>query len=193
MDKEISKKSQMLRLHFATTAKEMILSTGIEDLSVRKIAKEAGYTFGTIYNHFKNLDELLWMTRSLFIDYISKYMDANTVKEVKNSEDVIDLFSAYMNYYIENPNVYAFLYFYSLDIESKNTKSLIETNEYKSEFEKTLQYLSNEKGMEKTQEILKTIIYSIHGLLTLYLSGNDNLTKETIIDEAKSIIENQLN
>ena len=30
---------------------------------------------GTLYNHFENLDELLWYTKRLFIDEISEYIE----------------------------------------------------------------------------------------------------------------------
>ena len=63
MNPEIEKqirKNQTAAL-FINTTQEMIDLEGLEKISIRKIAEQAGYHNSTIYLHFKDLDELLML------------------------------------------------------------------------------------------------------------------------------------
>jgi AcrR family transcriptional regulator len=42
-----------------TAARQLIVAQGIDKLSARAIAGAIGYTPGTLYNHFKDLDEIV--------------------------------------------------------------------------------------------------------------------------------------
>lgn len=42
-----------------TAARQLIVANGIDKLSARAIAGAIGYTPGTLYNHFKDLDEIV--------------------------------------------------------------------------------------------------------------------------------------
>jgi len=42
-----------------TTARRIVREEGIDALTARKIASEVGYTAGTIYQHFGNMDDLV--------------------------------------------------------------------------------------------------------------------------------------
>jgi len=190
MDSEtISKKSQQLRLYFAKTARDMILQSGMEAVSIRAIAKQAGYAYGTIYNHFANLDELLWLTRDLLMadigDYIEQKADGGAVT---CSADVAALFGVYAEYFIKHPSVYRFLYFYPLSRNAKHAPGYIETDAYREKFSKTFAYLSARMEPQDIQNAVKTILYSIHGLLTLSISKNDDLGIENVQDEIGEIV-----
>lgn len=187
-NKHKNDKSQRVRLHLANTAKEMILESGMENISIRKIAAESGYAYATIYNHFKSLDELLWLTRNLFIDDVNDHMAKHSIKRVFNNEDLFSIFKTYIDYFVDHPQVYHFLYFYSLDCEQKTSKSSIESEEHSESFLSAFEYLSQQKSIENVAQITKSIMYSLHGLLTLSFSQNDQLSTDDVYKELKSII-----
>lgn len=189
----ISKKSQQLRLYFAKTAKEMILKSGMEAVSIRSIAKQAGYAYGTIYNHFENLDELLWLTRDLFMADIGDYMEKHTANRAALwKEDVYEMFSVYADYYIQNPSAYRFLYLYPLKKDAKKALSYVETDAYRKKFNETFAWLSEKMGPRNMENAVKTIQYSIHGLLTLCISENDDIGFDTMRSELKRIVHSLL-
>lgn len=185
------KKSDRLKRYFAETAKELIIKSGIESVSVRKVASEAGYAYATIYNHFLNLDELLWLTRAIFIEDIFEYMTKNeTKKEIDSVDSLVNMFLLYSNYFITNPEVYRFLYFKNLDPKYKTTNNLSESDSFKSNFAKSFSFLLTEKGysMEKLMLKAKSIIYILNGILTLAISENDELELNDIEKEIKTHI-----
>ena len=55
---------------FVTAAKEIIREEGIEAASIRRIAARAGYSSGTLYLYFEDLDELITMS---LITYLNGY------------------------------------------------------------------------------------------------------------------------
>ena len=183
-------KSDRVKIHFAKTAQEMIKSDGVESVSVRKVAQRAGYSYATIYNHFKNLDQLLWLTRDLFIEDIAIYLQYNKKIETFDKTELIRNMISYSNYYINNKNIFFFLYFYKLDKRYKNQLNIVEKKEFTSDINQKLLLLSNSENIsiEKTSRIYTNIIYSVHGLLTLSYAENDVLKANEINKEIEKII-----
>lgn len=188
MDKR-EKKHKRTQEYFAETAKEMIIRDGIAGVSVRKVAEEAGYSLGTVYNHFKNLDDLLWLTRNFMIDDIAEYMERNCPDTVEYIDDVITIFRTFIQFFIDSPNIYEFIYFYRLDKCEKKIPSLSEKPEFSERFTPLISFLVNEdRGPEQVMVIIKTIIFTVNGLLTLYITGNDDMTEEIMFKELESTI-----
>ena len=57
-----------LRDIIIASACRIIQDSGLNGLSIRKIAKDIGYTSGTLYQHFRSLDELIIETHILTLD-----------------------------------------------------------------------------------------------------------------------------
>ena len=63
-------------------AEKMILANGKDGLSARKVAQEIGYTVGTLYLVFKNLDELILHVNGRTLDRLFEKMTADQKKYV---------------------------------------------------------------------------------------------------------------
>lgn len=188
MDKK-EKKHKRTQEYFAATAKDMIIRDGMAGISVRKVAEEAGYSLGTVYNHFKNLDELLWLTRNMMIDDIATYMENNCPPSVENRDDVVAIFRMFIQFFIEKPHSYEFIYFYKLDRCDKKIPSLSDKPEFNQRFTPLVTYLiSYGIPPEQVMVVIKTIIFTINGLLTLYIAGNDSMTEEMMFQELEATI-----
>jgi len=59
-NKEIQRERTMKL--FIDSADEIIMSEGVESLSIRKVANCAGYNSATLYNYFDNLEHLVYFT-----------------------------------------------------------------------------------------------------------------------------------
>lgn len=70
-DKESIRKENTIR--FIEAAKELINESGLENISIRKIAEKAGFHNSTLYLYFKDADELLVLAS---LDYFAEYSNA---------------------------------------------------------------------------------------------------------------------
>ena len=183
-------KAERVKKIFAETAKKMIIQEGIESVSVRKVAEQAGYTFATLYNHFKNIDELLWYTRNIMIGDIIKYMESDPVNITNGIENVQNIFRRYLGYFIKNPNVFRFFYFHHLKREDKPDGCNTNIPGGKQALE-AFGFLtaSGHFTQEEAGTLIQTMIFSAHGLLTLSISDNDNLGLPEIPEQMDKVIQ----
>ena len=174
---------------FIEIAKDMIIREGVLSVSVRKIADEAGYSYATIYNYFDDLNSLLWAVKKDMIQDLIIWMDE------QHSSDLVGikhLFHRYIEYYITNPNIFRFFYFYSLEVPIE---------ELEQEFNFSLMWNATFSGvmeeynlsLSDLEIISKTLIYSIHGILTLHFSQNGNLNMNIICSDIDKIIDYLIN
>ncbi len=191
MNDIIKTKAERVRLHFSETAKDMILKSGVENVSARKIAIQAGYSLGTIYNHFSSLDELLWYSRRLMIADMSNYLMTKNSREITNADNLKDIFRSYMGYFLDNPHIYRFFYFHSLDKDEKRDKSFDETSEFAEQMKYTFAFLSHsgQYSQSDINQIGQILINSVQGLLTMTITDNDGLKAESAYRQLDRMID----
>jgi len=94
-----------LREKILAAARELVLSKGFADLSIRRLADEIGYAPGTIYLYFNNRDEIV---REIcirgFAELFEKMKFAGDVAEPKAR--LAALLRAYADFAINNPETY---------------------------------------------------------------------------------------
>lgn len=179
--KENSIKSERIRSYFIEAAKEIIIRDGVENVSVRKVANLAGYSYATIYNYFSDLNQLLQETKLCMIRDMVAYMGSVQGDKVGGLDEIKRLNRMYALYYLEHPHVFRFFYSYRLTNESKVAEQYFD---YEASWRNTYQCLVTD-GTIREEEISivgKTIIYALHGLLALFFSDN-GLTQEALLSE----------
>ena len=174
-------KNQRVRAYFVQAAKKIILEEGVENVSVRKVADAAGYTFSTIYNYYGNLNELLQEVKADMIKDLVQHMAETRPSKVSDVEDIKKQNRLYVEYFIQNPNVFSFFYSYRLHPVQKKPA---EVPDFSSQYLETYRGFA-ERGIIRESEIpvlAKTFIYSLHGLLALYFSDN-GMTVQMLYEE----------
>ena len=58
LDNKLTIKRKRIMSYFIEAAEKLIRTEGLDGLSIRKIAGEAGYNSATIYNYFNDLEQL---------------------------------------------------------------------------------------------------------------------------------------
>jgi len=180
-------KTKRVKSYFIQAAKSIIITDGIENVSVRKVADLAGYTFTTIYNYFTDLNELLQDVKGEMIQDLMIHMQGTFPDKLYDLTDVKELNHLYMKYFIDRPNVFSFFYSYRMHPIKERPIDLPDFN--------TL-YMDTYKGFvisgtikeSDIPIIAKTIIYTIHGLLALYYSDN-GMTTKILYEELDKIID----
>lgn len=180
-------KSQRVKSFFVEATKEIILSEGVEHVSIRKVAERAGYTFTTIYNYFRDLNELLQETKKVMIQDVMVHMQGVALHDKHDLEDIKALNHQYAQYYIQHPHVFTFFYSYRLQpITCANE----EPQDFSGHYQQTYREFAA-RGVIKEEEVpvvAKTLIYTLHGLLALYFSDN-GMTADSLYAELDRTIE----
>lgn len=174
--------------YFIETTKQYIIQTGIESVSVRKIAEDSGYSYATIYNYFIDINDLLWATKKSMIQDLVDWMGQSADKRILDLVGIKHLFHMYIKYYFEYPNVFKFFYFYEVIPNNLNEN---ETFDFNDQWLSTFNYLVLNKQLnaEEVLIISKNVIYAVHGLLMLHFSRNGELSYENACLEIDQLID----
>jgi len=186
MDCKNDIKTQRIKRYFLEATKQIILTEGVEGVSARKIAKIAGYSYATTYNYFKDINQLLGETKALMVTDVSKYIQETMCFPIISIEDIKMLFRAYLQYYLSHPHIFRFFYFYRLSDDEAQK----ERYDFSDSWTWTFRFLVEEGSMKETEVeyCAKSLIYSAHGLLALFFSGN-GITEEMMFADLDKIID----
>ena len=189
-DKKALKK-QRIKTYFLEAAKEIIINDGVENISVRKVADIAGYSYATIYNYFSDLNQLLWEVKKLMINDIFEALYKKMAGMAKDIDGIKKGFKIYVEYFFKNPNVFRFFYFYHLSKPAKETGENEKEPDFDAMWEETFKefVLSGKIRAEDIEVLAKTLIYAIHGLMTLYFSEDVDYKGENVYSELDKVIE----
>ena len=107
-----------LRELILDAAEGLIESNGLAGLSAREIAKRIGYSPGTIYNVFNNLDDVILHVEARMLDELSERLAA-----VKNSAEphayVHELAQTYLAFTHEHPKLWNLRFEHHLPVNSE--------------------------------------------------------------------------
>jgi len=171
-------------------AKNLVHAEGHESVTVRKVAELAGCTYPLLYHYYNDLDGLLWALRSNMIGDMIHELDVPSKRGADPIEMLRNAFLRYMDYFFDHPNVYRFFYFHDF-------KKPLDDEGYAA-MERRLMALRADyfSGLNFSGEVVpgqseimaKTIIFTIHGMITLALSSNGDLNHETAVCELNALI-----
>ncbi len=186
MNEKSELKVQRMKSYFLEAAKQIITAEGAENISARRVAEIAGYSYATIYNYFKDIDELLGETKAFMVTDVIKHMQAAIDFTINNTEDLVKMFVAYTGYYLDHPHIFRFFYCYRLS----DTESAKEQYDFNLPWAAALQFLIEDGRLKECdmETCAKTVIYSVHGLMALYFSGN-GLTEEMLLADINKVIQ----
>lgn len=98
-----------LRELILTSSTELIESEGLAGLSAREIARRIGYSPGTLYNVFDNIDDVILTIEGRLLDRLSATLEA-VPQSVDPRTRLKALALAYLNFTHENPNLWNLLF-----------------------------------------------------------------------------------
>jgi AcrR family transcriptional regulator len=97
---------QRMKSYFIQAAKDMLKGEGLKSLSVRSVADRAGYSFATLYNYFKDLNELIFVCVKDFQEECLEIVIGKTKKIPDGKEKIKATVMAYISYFLEYPGVF---------------------------------------------------------------------------------------
>lgn len=183
-------KKQRIKMYFLEATKEVIIKEGVENVTARKVADIAGYSYATIYNYFEDINGMLIEARSLIIKDIVEYMFKKINEPLYNAEGIKRLFRTYISYYFENPNVFKFFYFHQLR-KSSNQTEVAEGPNFEVMWEETFRgfVMDGTLQPEDIEVISKIFIYAIHGMIAISFSYDGELTEDKVYKDLDQMID----
>lgn len=154
---------------------EIVNKEGINSFSLRKVATACKVSHAAPYSHFKSKEELLNEMQIYITKEFSELLE-NSIKENTNNMELLkELGKTYVNFFIDNPSYYKFLYYQS-DIKIDLNLSIADEKNYKPYIiykNIVLLLLKNHNySKEKQIDILITLWSFIHGLTALATTEN---------------------
>jgi AcrR family transcriptional regulator len=183
--KEIQEKRK--RAYFIEAAKEIVKADGLKNLTVKKIAKKAGYASGTLYNHFESLNSLLFYSSLSFFDDCKKYVLENINSDISCEKKAVEIAMLYSKYFVENSNIFQLLFLENLgkqnfkehepEILRLSRKNLIECAD------------RDKIDKDEIDNISALIANTIHGNLLFYFKGRMEIENDMILEKIRNEIE----
>lgn len=174
MEKTHSYHHGNLRNELIEKAIAIVNNEGEQCLSIRKLAGACGVTYAAPYSHFKNKDDLLAAMQKHITQQFEKVLEDTILLYKESKELLLHLGTAYVNFFLDNPNYYSFLYsqsHYPIIVTPKNGEQPFKPYEiYKRAIS---EFLANSNcPKEKYDDIALALLASVHGIAGLATMKN---------------------
>lgn len=170
-NKEIQE--QRMKNYFIQATKEMLKGEGLKSLSVRKIADRAGYSFATMYNYFRDVQELIFLCVKDFQDECREMVDSATGTMAPGKEKILAKTAAFIQYFVEYPGIFELFYLEKMtDIELKQPVSSLIYTSLTRFCQEDWDFCISEGAFDQ-KEVLErqtTLNYAVTGMLLHYIN-----------------------
>jgi AcrR family transcriptional regulator len=155
-------------LHAAET---IIREEGFQALTVRKIALDIGYTVGTIYMVFTNMNDLAQHIKGRTLDQLSNQLQQRLVTEASDEQKIHDLAMTYWQFAEQNQNCWRMIFEWPGD-------SVPAPDWYQEKVEQMFFYVETlfrnlmpGKPVDQARLAARTLWSSVHGVSILAMTG----------------------
>ena len=180
-------KKEFVKSKFIDAAKSIIFKEGVGAVTVRGVAEMTGYSYATIYHYFSDLNELLLEAKLSMIGDMVRISAKDAVISDDPMQRMKDNMKIMVDYFIANPNIFRFFYFYEMD--DRNRETMIALNLEPMYYDSFMPFV--ESGVIKETDIpaaSRAMLYTAFGVITIYLSNN-GLSREDVDSDMNRIIE----
>ncbi|PFA67138.1 TetR family transcriptional regulator [Bacillus sp. AFS015802] len=161
-----------------SAARELFRKKGYQQVSIRQVASELGYSHGSIYYHFKNKADLFYAIIETDFKLLDRWLDDVMNLNMDNQGKLREVLSAYIRFGLTHKSQYEMMFLLS-DDEVKNYVNK-GPNESYEKFAHALFHLSNTKI---TIQQTWSIFLSLNGFVSHYCRC------EETYDEVKKLAE----
>jgi AcrR family transcriptional regulator len=186
---------ERMKSYFIESAKNIIRSEGLKVVTVRNVAKSAGYSYATLYNYFSDLRELIFECVKYFLVECKDFINSQKHPSQHGIERIISLTKAFTKYFVQYPGTFDLLFLEKTpEISTQNIHNEIDKF-FDSIFKEEWQYCESMKIIKKEKIVLISGIHKhlTYGLLLMYLSRKSTLSYNDFNKQLTSKLEYLLN
>ena len=193
-NKEIQEKR--MKEYFIQATKEILRGEGLKCVNVRNIADKAGYSYATLYNYFRDVNDLVFYCVEDFQEECKAYANGKSLNYSPGIERIKALIVGYMEYFIQYPGVFDLFYLERVgDFGGKeSTISVIESS-LDSICNDDWNYCLKTKIVDKKDIVLikQLLRNQVIGLLLLYLNRRIPVAYTDFIESSQKQIDSIVN
>ena len=164
---------ERMRSYFIEATKTTLRGEGLKSVNVRNIAKEAGYSYATLYNYFHDIKELVFECVKDFQEECRESVKLETANSKRGIPKIRAITKSYVKYFVQYPGIFELFFLESIhDLGRKeSTVNLIYyllDNLCEEEWNYCLkEQIYSKKEIEIKKELLRN---TIAGILLYYIN-----------------------
>ena len=176
-------------------AEQIIVEQGHDGLTARKVASEIGYTVGTLYLNFENLDDLIMHVNARTLDRLYQVMASGEIQNLTDEERLIRLGQIYVHFAYGDPHLWALIFEHRLPEGQPTPEWYIEKiMQIFSVVEETLKPFAPLQNENEISQAARALWAGVHGICILGVTQKlGDVGKDSVQGLARSLIVNYLN
>ncbi|MDA0772212.1 MAG: TetR/AcrR family transcriptional regulator [Cyanobacteria bacterium] len=152
-------------------ANKLIEKDGLNGLSARKLATVIGYTPGTIYSFYENLDELILRVNGKTLDQIYSKLEKSIAKNKARNKAIKAIAESYLNYGQKNINRFRTLFEFNYLQDGKKELPDWYQDKVSKNFGLIEAVLTGNQCSDQSEINAKVLWSGLHGIAMLSLNG----------------------
>ena len=177
-----------------SAAEEIVADNGYEGLSARKVAAAIGYTVGTLYLVFDNIDDLILNINARTLDRLHDRMEQSQRDSDNATDSLLRLGQAYILFANEDPHRWAMVFEHRFseqrDVPEWYQKKI---SRMFAMVEESLAPLAGKRSRKKVTEAARALWGGVHGICILALSDTLGVAGVDSVQQlTRSLITNYL-
>ena len=183
-----------LREMAISAAGQIVVEQGYEGLSARKVATAIGYTVGTLYLVFENLDDLILNVNARTLDRLHARMKESQTQCGNAGDCLLQLGQVYIRFADEDPHRWAMVFEHRLtDDQAAPAWYQEKIARMFALVEEGLQPLAGRHTRDEITQASRALWGGVHGICILALAGNLGIAGvESVQDLTRTLITNYL-
>lgn len=158
-------------------AEKIVAQQGLEGLTTRRVAQTIGYTAGTLYHVFANLDDLILQVNGRTLDRLYRHLEGVLTPDTPPRIGLIRLGEAYLSFANEESQAWEMVFKHRLPESERAPEWLREkVSRIFDRVESQLRPLAPERTPEEIGEAARALWGGVHGICILALTGNLDIT-----------------
>jgi len=159
--------------------RKIVIEKGPGALTARSVAKEIGYTAGTLYNLFANIDELTAAINIGSMDAFAQTLEAITENKSTAETRLREISQAYLDFHRNSPHLWSLLFAIPVDYHSEDYHQAIDRI-----FKQVVQTVTPfSKNPDTARRKAKVLWSTLHGICLLQKSGKLNIREDDSSEE----------
>lgn len=172
---------ERMRGYFIEATKKTLRGEGLKSVNVRNVAKEAGYSYATLYNYFHDIKDLVFECVKDFQVECEKSVKLETIGSKRGLSKIKSITKSYVKYFVQYPGIFELFFLERINDlgQKKPTVNLVYSLlDYlcEEEWDYCLrEKIYSKKEIEFKKELLRN---NIMGVLLFYINRHtpDNYT-----------------
>ena len=166
---------------------EIVAEAGFQGLSARKVASAIGYTVGTIYLVFKNLDDLIMQVNARTLETLFNNVSTHQ-KEDTPQENLVQFGHAYYDFAQQNPHLWSLIFEHHVTGGGDINPELGEKIQTLFDLVETeIKALNLKKDQSEIHAASLALWSGVHGITILAITDKlfmaDDVTAQEMIDQ----------